>query len=109
MEHPQNNGYLFTDALDEGTLLHPGDSLPELPAGTDLRLMLLPVSAPWSKISMPADYLAQVRPATAVPIHDAILSAEGKALFDKVAQNLARKLEVTLDYRRLAPGEPYTP
>ena len=39
------------------------------------------------------------------PIHDGILSEDGKGVVDGVLSGLA---EGVTDYRRLAPGEPWT-
>lgn len=91
-----NVGYLI-----EETALHPGDSFAAVPDGIGLRVLFLPVSAPWLKVAESVDYLAQVSPTIAVPIHDAILSEPGRAFTDRVVNRLAGDLE----YRRLAQGE----
>ena len=62
-----NNGYLI-----DGSTLHPGDSFTPPPA--DLDVLLLPTGAPWLKLSDAIDYLRDVAPRTAVPIHEAALS-----------------------------------
>ena len=41
----------------------------------------------------------------AAHIHDGILSEDGKGVVDRVLSGLA---EGVTDYRRLAPGEPWT-
>lgn len=89
--------------LVEGAALHPGDSFTAPPAGADVALLFLPVSAPWLKVAEAVDFLRAVAPGTAVPIHDAILSEPGKALVDRVIGGLAGGTV----YRRLAPGEAF--
>lgn len=91
--------------LVDGRVLHPGDALTQPPAGVAVELLLLPVSAPWLKVSEAVDYLRAVAPTTAVPIHDAILSDAGKALVDRLSRQLAPD---GTTYRRLAPGETLT-
>ncbi|GAA4284451.1 MBL fold metallo-hydrolase [Brevibacterium daeguense] len=87
--------------LIEESVLHPGDSFPELPAGVAVDVLALPVSAPWMKIAEAVDFAAAVSPRVVVPIHDAILSDEGKAIVDRLVPNLIGEAS----YRRLAPGE----
>jgi L-ascorbate metabolism protein UlaG (beta-lactamase superfamily) len=87
--------------LIDGVVLHPGDSLTPAPQGVQVQVLALPISAPWLKVAEAADYVAQVAPTTAIPIHDAILSDAGKQLIDKLSERLTRPAS----YRRLAPGE----
>ncbi|MCL3860976.1 MBL fold metallo-hydrolase [Actinotalea sp. K2] len=93
---PVNVAYLV-----EGTVLHPGDSF-TVPAagGPQVEVMLVPVSAPWLKISEAVDHVRAVAPRTAVPIHDALLSEIGIGLVDRLMGSLGRTA-----YRRLAVGE----
>lgn len=62
-----NLGYLIDDAV-----FHPGDSF-VVPLA-DVRTLLLPAVAPWSKVGEVIDYTIAVRPARAYPIHDAIVA-----------------------------------
>jgi len=59
---------------------YPGDSL-VLP-GQAIDTLLVPASAPWLKISEAMNFLAAVKPRLAIPTHDAILSTEGKEVYD---------------------------
>lgn len=75
MIHPtwpiaQNTAYLVNDKI-----LHPGDALyvPSVPVET----LLLPIVAPWSKISETLDYITAIKPKTIVPIHDGFLKTPG--------------------------------
>jgi L-ascorbate metabolism protein UlaG (beta-lactamase superfamily) len=87
-----NLGVLVNDLL-----YYPGDSftLPDRPIDT----LAIPASAPWMKIGEAMDFLAHVLPRFAFPTHDAILSAEGKEITDRLLGMTAKKN--TLEYRRL--------
>jgi L-ascorbate metabolism protein UlaG (beta-lactamase superfamily) len=87
--HPEipnidNVAYLLGVATDgngirSARFMHPGDSLtvPRL----EVDVLALPATAPWMKISEAVDYLRAVAPRLAVPIHQAILSAEGSGIY----------------------------
>lgn len=87
--------------LVDGAVLHPGDSFTLPPHGSEIAVLLLPVSAPWLKLAEVIDYARVVRAHTVVPIHDAILSPTGVSLVDRVAGGLCPGA-----YLRLQPGEP---
>ena len=91
--------------LVDGAVLHPGDSFTPPPVGVHVDVLLLPVSAPWLKISEAADYLQAVAPRVAVPIHDAILAETGRALVDRLLPAFAGS---GTEYRRLGAGETLT-
>ena len=80
---PHNNAYLIG-----GRLLHPGDSLPPVPELGAVRFLLLPVAAPWLKLSEALDYATQYEGIRIAPIHDAILSPAGKGLVDTLFTRL---------------------
>lgn len=75
--------------LINGKLYYPGDSftLPEKAVDT----LALPASAPWLKISESMDFLAAIKPRLVFPTHDAILSATGKNLIDRMLDPVAEK------------------
>ena len=62
-----NNGYLV-----DGSVLHPGDAF--VPPERPVDVLLLPTGAPWLKVSEAVDYLREVAPSLAVPIHEAVLA-----------------------------------
>ena len=66
LPHVDNTGYLINKKL-----YHPGDALfvPPVP----VKVLALPVVAPWSKISEVIDYAKAVQPEVAFPIHDGML------------------------------------
>ncbi|MER7754125.1 MBL fold metallo-hydrolase [Kitasatospora sp. NPDC097643] len=69
----RNIGFLF-----DGRLFHPGDALTVPPHAVDT--LLLPIAAPWSKVSELVDYVREAGPRQAVPVHDAVLSPAGFAV-----------------------------
>lgn len=81
-----------------GGVYHPGDALhvPDVVVET----LLVPVSAPWLKLREALDFVRSVRPARALPIHDAMFSDIGNAGVDRWMG-----MKADTDYRRLAPGE----
>jgi L-ascorbate metabolism protein UlaG (beta-lactamase superfamily) len=75
-----NVGYLVS-----GRLFHPGDAytVPTVPVD----VLCLPSGAPWLKVWEAADFLRQVAPRVAVPIHEAVLAMPGMhyQLFERLA------------------------
>jgi L-ascorbate metabolism protein UlaG (beta-lactamase superfamily) len=99
LPHFDNSGYLFT--VDGTSVFHPGDALTVPDETPDL--LLLPVSAPWLKISECIDYAREVAAPRSLAIHDAIYSPAGLGIVDG---HLTRFLGARgLEYVRLAPGE----
>ena len=68
-------------------------------------MLLLPAAAPWLRIADVVDQMRAIAATHTRPIHDGILSEDGKGVVDGVLSGLA---EGVTDYRRLAPGEPWT-
>jgi L-ascorbate metabolism protein UlaG (beta-lactamase superfamily) len=102
LPHFDNSGYLVE--ADGVSVFHPGDSLTSLPAAPDV--LLLPVSAPWLKVSECIDYARDVGAPTSIAIHDAVYSEAGLGI---VGGHLARFLEPReMTYRRLLAGEELT-
>ncbi|GAA0655771.1 MBL fold metallo-hydrolase [Kitasatospora atroaurantiaca] len=65
-----------------GKLFHPGDALtlPPHPVET----LLLPIAAPWAKVSELIDYVREVRPRRAVAVHEAVLSEAGQLVHGRL-------------------------
>lgn len=89
-----NVGYL----VDGGRVFHPGDALtvPDQAVET----LMLPVMAPWSKISEVIDYVREVKPQRAYDIHDALLTDLARPIYDNQIGALGGA-----EHLRLAPGE----
>jgi hypothetical protein len=61
---------------------------------------MLPVMAPWSKISEVIDYVREVKPQRAYDIHDALLTDLARPIYDMQIGTLGGA-----EHLRLAPGE----
>jgi hypothetical protein len=88
-----NQGYLLNDRL-----FHPGDQLttPE----KSIEILAVPIGAPWLKSSEVIDYLREIRPTIAFPIHDATLA------FPQMVHDLVARIGPDrLDYRIIVDGE----
>jgi L-ascorbate metabolism protein UlaG (beta-lactamase superfamily) len=88
--------YLVAD-----TLFHPGDSF-TVP-GVPVRVLALPAAAPWMKSAEAVDYLREIAPPLAVPIHDGMLIPGAKPLVYGLFERL--KPEGT-QVRNIDDGEP---
>lgn len=88
-----NVGYLV-----DGSLFHPGDALtvPDRPVDT----LMVPLHAPWNKISEVIDYVREVGPRRSFDIHDALLTELALPLYDGHVGRLGGS-----GHARLAPGE----
>lgn len=76
-------------AQDEGPrLFHPGDSHDAVPGGIDV--LALPLAAPWTSMAATANFGRGIDPDRVVPIHDAVLSPPGRAIFLRLADQLIR-------------------
>ena len=73
-------------ALGEASLYHPGDSLDGDPGEVDV--VAFPLNAPWQASREMTGFLRRLNPPVAVPIHDALLSTEGRELYLKQAAQL---------------------
>ena len=84
-----------------GQVFHPGDALtvPEEP----VPVLLLPVHAPWSKISEVIDYVRAVDADQAYAVHDGLLNDTGLAMAGGMLGG--RGPGTPTPYSRLAPGE----
>ncbi|MGV9314680.1 MBL fold metallo-hydrolase [Streptomyces sp. NPDC003691] len=91
-----NIGFLL-----DGSVFHPGDALtvPDRPVDT----LMLPVMAPWNKISEVVDYVREVSPRLTVDVHDALLTDLARPIYDRHITNLGGAA-----HERLAPGDTHT-
>jgi len=65
--------------------------------------LLIPIHAPWSKVSEVIDFSAAVRAPRAFQIHDALLNDNGSSLVDRLVGTVAATYGTT--YTRLSPTE----
>jgi L-ascorbate metabolism protein UlaG (beta-lactamase superfamily) len=73
LPHFDNSGYLLT--VGDTRVFHPGDALTVPDEHVDV--LLLPVSAPWLKVSECIDYARTVGAPRNVALHDAVYSEAG--------------------------------
>jgi L-ascorbate metabolism protein UlaG (beta-lactamase superfamily) len=97
-----NSGFVVQ--VGDVRLFHPGDAL--TPPGVDVDVLLLPVHAPWNKMSEVVDYAREVGAPRSVAVHDGLLNDDGLTI-------LNRNLHGLLDrdgrgYERLVPGTDLT-
>ncbi|QJW36817.1 MBL fold metallo-hydrolase [Cellulosimicrobium protaetiae] len=92
---------------DGATLLHPGDSFDapgrDALGGNRLDVLLAPVAAPWLKLAETIDFVRALDPRVVVPVHDALLSAAGHGLVDRLLGE--QRTGGTYAYRPLTPGD----
>lgn len=95
--HPDLPRVTNVGFLLDGTVFHPGDALtvPERPVDT----LMLPVMAPWNKLSEVVDYVREVRPRLTIDIHDALLTDLARPIYDGHLANLGGA-----PHERLSPG-----
>ncbi|WP_406246528.1 MBL fold metallo-hydrolase [Streptomyces anulatus] len=95
--HPDIPRITNVGFLVDGSVFHPGDALtvPDRPVDT----LLLPVMAPWSKISEVIDYVREVKPRRAIDVHDALLTDLARPIYDNQIGALGGA-----DHGQLAPG-----
>ncbi|MFG2720912.1 MBL fold metallo-hydrolase [Streptomyces sp. NPDC048416] len=84
--------------LVDGAVFHPGDALTVPDRAVDT--LMLPVMAPWNKISEVIDYVREVAPRRAIDIHDALLTDVARPIYDSQIGSLGGA-----DHARLAPGD----
>ncbi len=92
-----NIGYL----VDEN-VFHPGDSF-VVPDGIDVKTLLVPIHAPWSKVGEVVDFVISVRAPRAFPVHDALLNELGRGIVEGHVTRIGALYGTS--YERLAPRD----
>lgn len=80
---------------------YPGDSFTA--PGLPVKLLALPVSAPWLKISESIDFISTVQPTQCFPTHNAILSPAGQSIVDGIMDAECKNQSIA--YTPLTPGQ----
>src|SRR5579885_411820 len=80
-----NTGMRIT-AEGEPVLFHPGDALDAEPGEVDV--LAFPLNAPWQRSREMTAFLRRLAAPHAVPVHDALLSEAGRALYLGQARSL---------------------
>jgi L-ascorbate metabolism protein UlaG (beta-lactamase superfamily) len=90
-----NVGYLIA-----GRFFYPGDALTVPPAPVEI--LALPTGGPWMKVEEGIDYLKEIKPKVAIPVHDALYARPG--MFNRVYEQAADQIGATL--RVIDDGKP---
>lgn len=88
--------------LVDGAVYHPGDALIG-PDGAHVQMLLVPLSAPWSKLAEVIDFVTAVRPEEVYPIHDALLTPAAHGVYSHHVARTADLFGTT--YRSWEPGQ----
>ena len=91
-----NIGYLI-----EGSLFHPGDSF--VVPNVEVTNLLVPIHAPWSKLSEVIDFVTAVRAPNAFQIHDGLLNDIGRGMVEGQVGRVGGEYRST--FRHLDTGE----
>jgi L-ascorbate metabolism protein UlaG (beta-lactamase superfamily) len=79
-----NLGVMINDEL-----YYPGDSFAE--PDRHVKILALPIAAPWMKTAEGMDYLVKLRPERAFPTHDGVLSEAGRTFTDSWMKRAAEQ------------------
>ncbi|MBT1003094.1 MBL fold metallo-hydrolase [Paenarthrobacter sp. DKR-5] len=80
-----NIGYLI-----EENVFHPGDSF-TVPDGLEVKTLLVPLHAPWSKVGEVIDFVVAVRAPKAYPVHDSLLTETGRTMVEGHVQRIGSR------------------
>jgi len=99
--HPEIPRIPNVGFLVEGQVFHPGDAftVPDEPVST----LLLPIHAPWAKVSEVIDFVREVRADQAYALHDGLLNEAGLGLLTGLLGE--RGPGTPTPYSRLVPGD----
>ncbi|MDX3072143.1 MBL fold metallo-hydrolase [Streptomyces sp. NPDC088354] len=100
--HPDIPRITNVGFLVDGSVFHPGDAL-TVP-GRSVETVLLPVQAPWSKVSEVIDYLRELKPARAIDVHDGLLTDVAATLYGRLLGPDGPGV-AGAEHGRLAPGD----
>lgn len=81
----QNTGLVLQATAGGPRLGVTGDSLEEIEEFRGIDALAFAIVAPWSKMSETIDFLRAVAPQVALPVHDAVASPQGRAIYMKQA------------------------
>lgn len=98
-----HNTGMRISADGEPTMFHPGDAVDAEPGAVDV--LAFPLSAPWARSRDMTGFLRRLSAAHAIPIHDALLSSVGRALYLNQAANLGSRETEIHDLAGGAPRE----
>lgn len=73
----ENTGFFIA-----GKLWYPGDAFTQISGAP--AIVALPIAGPWMKISEAIDYAIAQKPELCIPVHDHVLSDDGRAVHERV-------------------------
>ncbi len=94
----QNIGVVVNDRLE-----NPGDSFDLLNVDDAHEVLLVPEVAPWCKVVENMEFIKLAKPKMVIPVHDGLLSAMGKPIYDNFLRMAAE--EVGAEFAPLGVGE----
>lgn len=97
-----NTGFVIS-AAGESTLFHPGDAYDGVPE-RQVDVLALPLNAPWAAVRHTLDFANRIRPRWVVPVHDALLSTDGREGYLMHVDGFTPKVSTVQD---LADGVPW--
>ena len=92
----ENIGVIVDDRI-----INPGDSF-DLP-NIKPEVLLVPISAPWCKVSESVDFVEKTHPSIVIPVHDAVLSDLGKKFNGNWLNKTCESMGAKFTY--LKPGD----
>ncbi len=92
-----NVGYLVADAV-----YHPGDSY--VVPNAAVEALLVPINAPWAKVSETLDFTISVRAPRAFQIHDGLLNDVGHGIYESQLTRVGQLYGVT-SFQHLDAGQ----
>lgn len=87
----------------DGKLTNPGDSFDLLEIGGAVETLLVPETAPWTKLSETAEFMKIAKPKIVIPVHDGVLSEMGKTIYDNLLRGVCE--EIGAEFASLSIGE----
>lgn len=100
-EHEFYNEFQNIAVLVNNELFHPGDSytLPNKP----IKILASPASAPWLRVKDAGQYIINCKPKVAFPIHNILLSDEGKEIHYRILKSICDDNKI--NWQELGVGE----
>lgn len=63
-------------------LFHPGDALDATgKCLEDIDILCVPINAPWARVADTVEFVRSMQPKAVIPIHDALLQPQGRAMY----------------------------
>jgi len=87
MPDVENTGYFIGNKL-----FYPGDNF--YSPGKPIDILALPVGGPWMKMSEALEYVKEIKPRAAFPVHDALFNDIGLGLAHRWPQMICEKLGI---------------